>query len=161
MPTQKATGNNFPSTPCTGDLLVTALNAMDDIVVVLNKDFRYTFINAVGWEVLDFQKTEVLGESIWDLFPSLKKSEFKTSASQAMERQIKIEIEEYYPRVEKWYRTKFYPSNSLLMVQMTDISDLKRAQEINSQLMGDLQQAMEVYWSEENRTLREAKQLKQ
>jgi hypothetical protein len=54
----------------------------------------------------------------------------------------------------KWFSTKFYPGNNVLLAQARDITELKEAENINDQLNGSLEQAMEVYWSDVNRDKR-------
>ena len=138
--------------------VLATLNNLDDPVVILDKNWRYMFINETGSRVLEKSEQEVLGQNIWELFPDLENSTFKKRAYDAMQSQIKLEIEEYYPSIKKWYKTQFYPSENMLMIYLANITELQRAQEMNTQLMGDLEVAMEIYWSEENRARREARQ---
>lgn len=135
--------------------VIHALDLLDDPVVIFDKDWRYQFVNKVGWEVMGRKKSEVLGKNVWDLYPHLVGSEYQRAAMRAMKEQQKIEIEEYYPHRQAWYRTKFYPSKHSLVAQMHNITDLVETKKINDQLTGTLEEAMTVYWSEENRHRRE------
>jgi len=137
--------------------VINALDMLDDPVVIFDDKWRYQFINKAGWNVLDEDRAEVLGRNVWQLRPHLKDSEYKKAAYRAMKTQMTVEIEEFYPKTQFWYKTKFFPSSHSLVAQMKNITEYRNAQLMNTQLLGDLEQAMEAYWSEENRALREKK----
>lgn len=149
---------NYESDPTTmSPALMGALNALEDTVIILDKEWRYLFVNEAGWRVLTHIKKDVLGKNFWELLPHLKESRFGQVAHEAMRRQSKMEVEEYYPLTDKYFLTKLYPSEHSLVLHATDITDLVRARQMNNQLMGDLQEAMEVYWSKENQALRKSR----
>lgn len=135
-------------------LILDALDQLDDPVVIFDKNWCYLFVNKVGWEVLNRPKSEVLGNNVWELLPQLKGSEYQKAARQAMRTQQNKQIEEYYPYAQQWYTTKFYPLPNALVAQMKDITELKETRRINDQLHGSLAEAMEVYWSDENKKRR-------
>lgn len=137
--------------------LLDVLNQMSESIVIFDKNFRYIFINSNGWEILGLPRKKVIGKNVWDLLPHLKGTNFEIIAKNSMNKMQPASIEEYYPHRQMWARTNFYPSKEILMVKIDDITELKNEQIINDQLMGDLQPAMEIYWSERNRALRESK----
>jgi PAS domain-containing protein len=128
----------------------------EDSIVIFDTDWQYIYVNSSGWEALKRRKSDVLGKNVWKLFPHLIDSQFKAAATDSIQHQRHLTIQEYFPHTMSYARVKFYPSKKYLMVQISDITELMHAKQINSQLMGDLQPAMELYWSEENRERREA-----
>lgn len=134
------------------------LNQFNESIVIFDDKWRYLFINKTGWEVLGMSKGEVIGKNVWMVLPHLKDTKFEVAAKSAMRTQQVISIEEYYPHRQMWGRVKFYPTAKMLMVKIEDITDLRNEQQINDQLLGDLQPAMEIYWSERNLTRRKGKQ---
>jgi PAS domain-containing protein len=137
--------------------LFEVMNQFDESVVIFDDSWRYLFINNKGWELIDMAEEKVIGKNIWQLFPRLKGTQFERSAKIAMGTQEVAEIEEYYPHRQMWGRTKFYPSEKIIMVKIDDITELMKEKCVNEQLLGDLQPAMEIYWSERNRVRREGK----
>jgi PAS domain-containing protein len=135
--------------------LVSMLDSLQDSVVILDKDWRYLFVNKTGWKVLKREKEDVLGGDVWRLLPHLKGTKFETAARNAVKTQIHTVIEEYYPHRNEYFRTAFYPSKTSLAIHITNITDLVVTENMNKQLLGNLQEAMEVYWSDENQALRE------
>lgn len=133
-----------------------ALEVLEDSIAIFDQAWRCQYVNAAGWETLQRNNHEVLGKNIWKVLPDLAKSEFKNAALEAMRTQTTREIEEYYPRRRKWFKTKFYPSTTMLVVQTKDITPLKEFEHMNSQLAGTLQEAMQVYWDEQNKFRRES-----
>ncbi len=134
-----------------------ALEVLEDSIAIFDQAWRCQYVNAAGWETLQRSKPEVLGKNIWKVLPDLAKSEFKNAAHEAMRTQTTKEIEEYYPRRRQWFKTKFYPLTTMLVVQTKDITPLKDFEHMNSQLAGTLQEAMQVYWHEQNKFRREDK----
>ena len=135
--------------------IIHALDMLDDSVVIFDNNWCYQFVNAAGWRVLKKQPTEILGHCVWDVMPHLKNTAWKKTALEAMKTQTTLEIEEYYTASGRWYITKFYPATYSVVAMMKDVTELKEAKHINSQLMGTLEEAMEVYWSDENRVRRQ------
>jgi PAS domain S-box-containing protein len=134
--------------------LLSVLDSMDDSFYILDHKWRLVYINESGLTTLGRQKFDTLGKNIWALLPGLRKSEYYRTAHKAVRTKEKAELEEYYPVNRKWFLTKFYPGNNVLLAQARDITELKEAENINDQLNGSLEQAMEVYWSDVNRDKR-------
>lgn len=138
-----------------GEYIFDILDKFIESIVILDKTWRYVYLNEIGWRVLDRPKDEVLNTVVWELLPHMKGTEFEMAAKLAMKTQQRQEIQEYYPHRNETYQVRFYPSSEYLLIKIENISELIKAKEISEQLMGDLQSAMEVYWSEENKERRE------
>jgi PAS domain-containing protein len=132
-----------------------ALDAQEDPVVILDKRWRYIFINKAGYAEMRRSPEDVLDKNIWELYPFLLKTQFGLAAKRSMKMQIVMEIIEYYPHRAEHFRVQFYPAAHSMAVHISNITDLVQAQSINTQLLGELQDAMEVYWSKENQAFRQ------
>lgn len=140
---------------------INALDLLDDPVIILDKHWRYQFVNKKGWEVLHRDPSEILGYNVWKLRPDLNKTAWKRLAKKAMATQQKLDLEEFYPRSQRWYATTFYPSPNYLLAQMKDITVLQEAKRTNDELLGTFEQAMKAYWSDSNRIRREQRKTTQ
>lgn len=138
--------------------LIQALDALEDPVIIFDAKWRYHFLNKAALKVLNLMPDQLLGRVIWDVRKDLLDTEWERAIRRAMDSQTPQEIEEYYPRPAKWYNSSFYPSANSVVARMRDITELKETQNVNEQLMGSLHDAMEVYWSDHNRSKREKKQ---
>lgn len=129
---------------------INALDLIDDSVIILDNDWRYQFINQAGLGALKCKRSDILGKNVWELRPDLKNTVWKRAAHEAKKAQQLVQIEEYYPRSQRWYATKFIPTPNSMVAQIKDITELKYTQEMNKQLTGSLSQAMEIYWDKRN-----------
>jgi PAS domain S-box-containing protein len=121
--------------------IINALSNLDDAVIIFDDKWRYQYVKK--------KRSEILGQNVWKFRPSLKGTKWKENAYEAMATQQVLQIDEFFPELQKWFVTKFYPTPHSLVAQIRDITDFKRAEQMNNQLMGTLEEAMEVYWSDE------------
>jgi len=64
-----------------------ALERVSDGVVALDQDLRYTYVNTRATELLDTDADSLLGEHVWEAFPSTR----GTKAQDAIERAIETD----------------------------------------------------------------------
>lgn len=108
--------------------LENVLASINDQFIVLNREWRYTYINDRVVQVTGLRKEELLGQSIWDLFPDLVDTPFFDEARKAAAQQEPRHLEFYYPGWDRWLENRIYPSPDNFTVLVTDVSDRKRAE---------------------------------
>lgn len=122
--------------------LMSALDIIEDPIVIFDDQWRYVFVNEVGWTVLGRKKQEVLGRVVWELMPHLRDSDWKKGAYKAMATGRRVRVKEFYNHSGFWYETNFYPSKKMLVALMKNITEAKKMKQLNDQLMDALEQAM-------------------
>ncbi|MBW4456085.1 MAG: response regulator [Nostoc indistinguendum CM1-VF10] len=108
--------------------LETVLAGIQDQFFVLDREWRYTFVNNQVAEVVGIQKEELLGRIIWEVFPDVAKSEFYTQVQQALAQQTVVQFEYFYPAWQRWFENRVYPNAFGVSIFVTDISDRKQAE---------------------------------
>jgi PAS domain S-box-containing protein len=115
--------------------LETVLAGIQDQFFVLDRDWRYTFVNDRVAEVVGIQKEELLGRIIWEVFPDMVKSEFYTQVHWAMSttgyayaQQTPVQFEYFYPPWQRWFENRVYPFGEGVSIFVTEISDRKQAE---------------------------------
>ncbi|MGJ5632342.1 ATP-binding protein [Nostoc sp. CALU 1950] len=108
--------------------LETVLAGIQDQFFVLDREWRYTFINDQVAEVVGFSKKELLGRSIWEVFPDVVESEFYTQVHLANAQHTVIQFEYFYPAWQRWFENRVYPFAEGVSIFVTDISDRKQAE---------------------------------
>ncbi|ODH03212.1 histidine kinase [Nostoc sp. KVJ20] len=115
--------------------LETVIAGIQDQFFVLDRDWRYTFVNDQVTEIVGFSKEELLGRIIWEVFPDMVNSEFYTQVQRAMSttryayaQQTVIQFEYFYPTWQRWFENRVYPFAEGVSVFVTDISDRKQAE---------------------------------
>ncbi|WP_242053737.1 ATP-binding protein [Nostoc sp. FACHB-888] len=120
--------------------LETVLAGIQDQFFVLDREWRYTFVNDQVAEVAGIQKEELLGKIIWEVFPDVFKSEFYNQVQQALAQQTVVQFEYFYPAWQRWFENRVYPNAFGVSIFVTDISDRKSTEAERDRLL-QLEQA--------------------
>lgn len=108
--------------------LETVLAGIQDQFYVLDREWRYTFVNDRVADILGIQKEDLLGRIIWEIFPDVVKSEFYTQLHQANAQQTVVQFEYFYLPWKRWFENRVYPNAFGVSIFTTDISDRKQAE---------------------------------
>jgi PAS domain S-box-containing protein len=97
-------------------------------LIGVDTQWRYTFVNSHAEVLLGKSRSELLGRSAWDVFPSLIDTQAYRLCQQAMAHQEPIEYEEFYPEFDKWFSIRLYPSSDGLSTYFRDITEQRRVE---------------------------------
>ncbi len=115
--------------------LETVLAGIQDQFYVLDREWRYTFVNDQVAEVVGIQKEELLGKIIWEVFPDVFKSEFYNQVQQAFAQQTVVQFQFFYSAWQRWFENRIYPNAFGVSIFVTDISDRKVAEAERDRLL--------------------------
>ncbi|HEY9747730.1 MAG TPA: ATP-binding protein [Allocoleopsis sp.] len=115
--------------------LESVLAGIKDQFIVLDREWRYTFVNEQVLEVTGKCKEELLGQSVWELFPSVLGTAFETEVRQAVAEQRVVRFELFYPHYQRWFENRVYPFAEGVTIFVTDISDRKQAEAERDRLL--------------------------
>jgi PAS domain S-box-containing protein len=106
------------------------LEVMKSAFFSLDREWRFTYVNAEAERVLARTREELLGGSIWDLFPAAVGSDFEVYYRAAAETGEEQVFEAYYPApLESWYEVRAWPGPDGLSVYFLDVTERRRAEE--------------------------------
>ncbi len=106
----------------------TTLERISDSVVVLDNDWRYTFLNLASLATHPLGIKETLGKVIWDVHPEMKGTIFWDKYNEAKGSKKSLAFEEYFPPMEKYFSVKVYPSDAGLTIFYMDTTERKLAE---------------------------------
>jgi serine phosphatase RsbU (regulator of sigma subunit)/PAS domain-containing protein len=114
-----------------GEARVTrVLEAMNAAFFALDRDWRFSYVNAEAERVLRAGREELLGGTIWELFPAAVGSHFEDNYRGAMDTGEERVFEAYYPApLDAWYEVRAWPSPDGLSVYFLDVTRRLEAQE--------------------------------
>ncbi|NMG09386.1 histidine kinase [Brasilonema sp. UFV-L1] len=104
------------------------LASIKDQFVVLDHEWRYTYVNDRVVEVTGKRKEDLLGKSIWELFPESVGSEFYIQAHRAVSEQTPVQFEYFYPPWNRHFENRIYPSDDGVSIFITELTEHKRIQ---------------------------------
>ncbi|PIG93945.1 ATP-binding protein [Gloeocapsopsis sp. IPPAS B-1203] len=123
--------------------LETILSSIRDGFYVLDRDWRFTYVNDRHCEIIAMPRAEILRRNIWDLFPAAVDTDVYEHFHRAMREQTPLQFENLYAPWNRWYDHRVYPSPNGLTVFVAEISDRKQAEAEREQLLQREQVARE------------------
>jgi len=106
----------------------TVLNRINDSVVSVDNEWRYTFLNEAALTTHPLGKLETLGKVIWDVHPEMEGTIFWDKYHEAMQTREVTEIESHYAPMNIWFSVKVYPSADGLTIFYTNITERKKSE---------------------------------
>ena len=103
------------------------LESISDAFFAMDKDWRVTYVNARAEAVLSRSADELLGRSLWELYPEIRGTSFETMYLEALRTHTMQQTVEYFPPHDRWYEVRAYPSADGLSVYFQDVTERKRA----------------------------------
>lgn len=103
-------------------------SGLNDAFCVLDREWRYTFVNAAVEAMVGMSREELLGRSIWEVRPDLVGSIFEQRARHAAEEGVGTTFEAHYPTFDRWVLTHLYPFDGGVLVATHDVSDRREAE---------------------------------
>jgi PAS domain S-box-containing protein len=111
------------------------LESISDGFIVLDRGWRYRFVNERAAQLARRPRKALLGQRIWDEFPDLVGSAFEAEARRAMQEDLSRFIEFFDERRGLWSEVRMYPSRAGLAIYLQDITERKQAETASFHLM--------------------------
>jgi PAS domain S-box-containing protein len=113
----------------------TILASILDAFVAVDREWRYTYINDVGlrrleaWQGRAVTREELLGRSMWTVFPEVADTEVGRRLRDAMGSSEPVLFELHFGPTGEWVEVNAYPSPAGLSIYYRNISERKRIEE--------------------------------
>ncbi|MXV61263.1 PAS domain S-box protein [Natronorubrum sp. JWXQ-INN-674] len=102
------------------------LGRVSDAFYALDDEFRFTHVNERAEELLQHDEEELLGESLWDVFPeSAEKDDVWESFHTALETQEPTSYELHFEPLDFRVEANLYPSETGISVYFRDVTERK------------------------------------
>jgi PAS domain S-box-containing protein len=103
--------------------LSSTLESITDAFFTLDRDWRFTYLNAHAQTLLHRHRDELLGFNIWERFPEAVGSAFQIEYERAMVQNRKVSFETFYAPWAVWLAVDAYPSMHGLTVYFRDVTE--------------------------------------
>ncbi len=115
----------------TGEARVTrVLEAMPAGFYSLDREWRFTHVNAEAERLLGRTREDLLGKVLWNDWPAAVNSIFEDSYRRAVRTGQPVAFDAYYPApLNGWFELRAWPSPDGLSVYFTEITERRRMQE--------------------------------
>ena len=106
------------------------LEAMPAGFYSLDREWRFTHVNAEAERLLGRTREDLLGKVLWDDWPAAINSIFEDSYRTAMRTGLPVSFDAYYPApLDGWYELRAWPSPDGLSVYFLEVTERRRVQE--------------------------------
>ncbi len=103
------------------------LENTSDCVCALDREWQFTYLNQKAKDY--FGERELVGRSIFDVFPGSRQSIFSKAFDEAMQHRRPASAEGYFEPTEAWYDLSVVPDDSGVTVFFRDITARKQSEE--------------------------------
>ncbi|MBK7972926.1 MAG: PAS domain-containing protein [Deltaproteobacteria bacterium] len=110
--------------------VVATLESLSDGFVTLGATYRFQFVNREAERLLRRTRDELLGRSLWELFPGMLGSEVEAALRDVTRAGSTRSVEAHDPVLGRWFAYRIYPSGSSgVSMYFRDITDERLATE--------------------------------
>jgi PAS domain S-box-containing protein len=105
------------------------LEAMPAGFYSLDRDWRFTHVNAEAERLLGASREQLLGRVLWEAFPAALNSSFEDSYRTAVRVGVPVSFDAFYPEpLNGWYELRAWPTPDGLSVYFLEVTDRRRIQ---------------------------------
>ena len=120
--------------------LTTTLESLTDAFFTVDRNWRFTYVNAEAERSLRRSRAELLGLEMWKAFPDLRQSIFVDNYLRAMNENVAVQFEAFYAPFGVWVQIKAYPSKQGLAIYAKDVTERIAAQQEILRLNAELEE---------------------
>ena len=124
-------------TEAAGARAAAVLESIADAFYLLDRDWRFTYVNDAAEPLLQTTREALLGRTLWEAFPGVLGSAFEGPYREAMATGRVASLEAYFAPLGTWFDVRTYPWAGGLMVHFRDIGARKAAEAERERLLAD------------------------
>lgn len=110
------------------------LESISDAFILLDDQWRFSFLNRQAEILLKHGREDLLGAVIWQKFPEALGTAFQTEYEYAVSNNCTVQFKEFYPALKSWFEVEATPTPEGLAVYFRDVTH-ERAKEEQLRLL--------------------------
>jgi PAS domain S-box-containing protein len=119
------------------------LESISDGFNAFDREWRYTYVNSAAAEMVHKKPEELLGKTLWEVWPKASELPFAAEYRRAMTEKVPVQLDAFYSEpLNLWFHVRLYPSPEGLSVFFSDVTERKQEQEQRERLIQELQTAL-------------------
>jgi PAS domain S-box-containing protein len=104
------------------------LDGVTDGILVVDRQWRFRWLNAVGERLLGRPREQLLGQELWTALPEVGDTAFAPAWRRAMDAGTLVSLEDFFPPAGVWLESRAFPSGEGLVVFTRDVSERRLAE---------------------------------
>jgi len=102
---------------------VDLLESITDGFFALDHEDRFTYLNPSAARMLARQRETLVGKNVWETFPDAAASAFYAQHQRVVSEQVALDVETYYPPLNRWFKSHEYPTRDGVSVLFEDVTE--------------------------------------
>jgi PAS domain S-box-containing protein len=99
------------------------LERVEEAFLAVDEEWTLTYVNERAGEMAGRDPEELVGRTVWEVFPAAADLAFYEEAETAIENQETVNFQEYYPPLSVWMEVSVYPDSDGVSVFMRDVTE--------------------------------------
>lgn len=116
------------------------LDSLTDGFGTVGRDWRISYVNPAALQIFGLARDQVVGRSLWELFPAAPGSEFGRNYKRAMEHGEERRFEACYEPLGRWFRVSAFPSEDGIAISFSDVTAAVMARQHLERVNEELEQ---------------------
>ncbi|WP_420456979.1 PAS domain-containing protein [Rubrivirga sp.] len=104
------------------------LASISDAFFALDAEWRFTYVNDQAVALLDRERADLLGKSVWDEFPEAVGGPFWQAYHRAVETREAVQFDAPYDPLGRHFSVRAFPFDGGITVYFTDVSEARRTE---------------------------------
>jgi len=121
------------------------LESIPDGYFSLDRQWRFSYVNAAAQRLLERTTRDVLGRVIWEAFEGIDASEFAPVLRRAMNERVVSSAMARYPAGHRFYEVHVYPVPDGISVYFRDVTGENEAADARAALVAASEQQRRIY----------------
>lgn len=109
-----------------------------DGFVSIDNNWNFTHVNNRAVQLLKKNASELIGQSVWSMFPEVVETPFAHAFRKAMEEQKYVHGEDFYAPLNVWFEVHVYPATAGVSIFFRDVSKRKNAEAEKQRVLDEL-----------------------
>src|SRR5262249_41030800 len=119
--------------------LASVLAGVNDMVLMLDRDLRYTYVNDRMVEASGIPREEIVGKTLTQGFPDPARSLLESEFCRSVQEHAPVHFEFFHESYDRWFDNRAYPTSDGLMLVTTEVTKTRRAEEAIRRQVGMLE----------------------
>ncbi len=102
-----------------------ALTSTTDAVCRVDREWRFTFVNAAAERLLGHSASDLVDRRVWDVFPRWVGRGLYRSLHEAVEHRVPVSLFTLEARWRRWFEVRAFPDATGLSVFFRDVDELR------------------------------------
>ena len=121
-----------------------ALTSTTDAVCRLDREWRFTLVNAAAERLLGHPASDLVDHCVWDVFPDWVGRDLYEALHEAVEHRVPVSLFTLEARWRRWFEVRAFPDATGLSVFFRDVDELRRTAQEQAARTELLRAALEV-----------------